>query len=206
MIQSGLGREPATGEVSVDPIWYAAIHGDRREAGAKFKCPPCCEQLCNLLGHTPRDRGQLVSAGLERTEPIATDDTPKSPHDMSVEPIEPTSAGQTSKRPFKEHSVCSPRKKSSQTPSIDDCVQDLDDIVRDNRERKTQRIADDEEIARVNRILKEDGYREREEFFVKALNVCRDRLQRRAFLDMESKEGRWNYVNFTWDYMTLKAK
>ncbi|RLN24062.1 hypothetical protein C2845_PM07G14680 [Panicum miliaceum] len=146
--------------------------------------------------------GQLVSAGGHRSKPTASGDSPQSPHEMSEEPIEPPSAGQTSKRPFREHSVCSPRKKSSQTPTLDDCLDDLDDIIKVTRGRKSHRIIDAEEIAKVNQILKEDGYNERDLFFAQALNVCTNRIQRRAFLDLKSKEGRWNFVNVTWDVMT----
>jgi len=111
------------------------------------------------------------------------------------------------KRSSREHSVCSPvKKKSSKTPSLDDCLDDLDDILKDARERKSRRITEAEEMARVNQILKADGYSESDLFFAQALNLCTHRLHRRAFLNFETKEGRYNYVKVSWDVMTLKSK
>jgi len=43
-------------------------------------------------------------------------------------------------------------------------------------------------------------------FFAQALNLCTHRLHRRAFLDLKTKEGRYNYVKVSWDVMTLKSK
>jgi len=47
-------------------------------------------------------------------------------------------------------------------------------------------------MAQVNQILKQDGYSESDVVFAQALNLCNSRLRRRAFLDLETKEGRLN--------------
>jgi len=53
--------------------------------------------------------------------------------------------------PCREHSVCSPiKKKSSKIPSLDDCLDDLNDILTDARERKSRRITEANEMAKVN--------------------------------------------------------
>ncbi|CAO2201908.1 unnamed protein product [Urochloa humidicola] len=200
--QSGLGRDPYTGEVAYDPVWYAASHGvdSSNPDGDKYKCPPCCDQLFAILGHTPRDRGELVSAGGHGTEDTSTGDSQETPHDLWQEQP-PHSGGQSSKRFIGEHSVSSPvKKKSTHTHSLDDCLDDLNEVIADTR-RKSGRIIDAEEMLQVNQLLTEDGYSEADPYFPKALNVCRDRIQRRAFLDLKTKEGRKNYVDFTWELM-----
>ncbi|KAG2545141.1 hypothetical protein PVAP13_9KG411518, partial [Panicum virgatum] len=204
---TGLGRDPETGEVAVDPVWYAAVHGveSYEPAGDKYKRPPFCEQLFSLFGHTPRDRGELYSAGGHGMDQTSSGDSPRTPQDLSNEPVRSRSDGQCSKRSTREHSVCSPIKmKSSQTPSLDDCLEDLDNIIKDAKERKSRHITEAEEIAQVNQILKEDGYNESDIFFAQALSLCTHRLHRRAFLGLVTKEGRYNYVKVTLDMMSMK--
>ncbi|KAG2634426.1 hypothetical protein PVAP13_2NG257500 [Panicum virgatum] len=202
--QSGLGRDPETGEVAVDPVWYAARHGESSElAGEKYKHLPFYEQLFSLFGHTPRDRGELVSAGGHGTDQTSSGDSTQTPQDLSDELGRSRSVGQSSKRSSREHSICSPiKKKSSTTPSLDA----LDGILKDVNERKSRRMAEAEEMAQVNQILNEDGYSESDVFFAQALNLCTHRLHCRAFLDLKTKEGRYNYVKVSWDMMTLKSK
>ena len=172
-------------------------------AGEKYKHPPFYEQLFSLFGHTPRDRGELVSAGGHGTDQTSSGDSTQTPQDLSDELGRSRSVGQSSKRSSREHSVCSPiKKKSSTTPSLDA----LDGILKDVNERKSRRMAEAEEMAQVNQILNEDGYSESDVFLAQALNLCTHRLHRRAFLDLKTKEDRYNYVKVSWDVMTLKSK
>ena len=90
--------------------------------------------------------------------------------------------------------------------SLDDCLEDLDNIIKDAKERKSRHITEAEEIAQVNQILKEDGYNESDIFFAQALSLCTQRLYHRAFLGLVTKEGQYNYVKVTLDMMTLKSK
>ncbi|TVU00187.1 hypothetical protein EJB05_54402, partial [Eragrostis curvula] len=159
---TGLGRDPDTGEVAADPIWYAAVHGEHSQPGEKYKRPPCCDQLFSLFGHTPRDRGELVSAGGHGTDQTCSSGvSPQTPHELSDEPLGIRSGGQSSKRSSREYSVCSPmKKKSSQTPSLDECLDNLAHIIKESREQKPRHITEAEEMAKVNKILKEDGFSE----------------------------------------------
>ncbi|KAG2656740.1 hypothetical protein PVAP13_1KG103954, partial [Panicum virgatum] len=209
--QSGLGRDPEPGEVAVDPVWYAArqlltcrtmrhVQEPSAPAGEKYKRPPFCEQLFSLFGHTPRDRGQLVSAGGHGPDQTSSGDDPQTPQDSSDELVRSRTVGQSSKRTSREHSVCSPiKKKSTKTPSLDESLDALDSIIKDASECKSRRIIEAEEMAKVHQILKEDGYSESDIFFAQAVNLCTDRLHRRAFLNMETKEGRFNYIKVSWD-------
>jgi len=79
------------------------------------------------------------------------------------------------------------KKKSTQTPSLDDCLDDLSQIIKELREMKSRQTTEAEEMAKVNQILKEDGYSESDMFFAQALNVVTNRTRRRAFLDLETK-------------------
>ena len=56
-------------------------------AGDKYKRPPFCEQLFSLFGHTPRDRGELFSAGGHGTDQTSSGDNPRTPQDLSNEPV-----------------------------------------------------------------------------------------------------------------------
>ena len=126
---------------------------------------------------------------------------------MSDEPVQPHSVGQSSKRVTRDHSVNNLRsKKSSRTPTLDDCLDDLSDIFRDTRVHKAHQATDAEEMAQVNQILKQDGYSESDVVFSQALNLCNNRLRRRAFLDLETKEGQLNWVNVSWDFIFSKSK
>ncbi|KAF8666528.1 hypothetical protein HU200_053645 [Digitaria exilis] len=196
---TGLGRDPDTGEVAADTVWYAAVHGEQSQPGEKYKRPSCCDQLFALFGHTPRDRGELVSAGGHGTDQTCSGGSPRTPQDLSDSPLEPRSGGQSSKRCIREHSVDSPIKKK--TPSLDDCLEDISHIIRESRDQKARLTTEAEEMATVNKILKEDGFNESDLFFAQALNVCTNRTRRRAFLDLETKQGRINYVKVTWEVL-----
>ena len=98
--------------------------------------------------------------------------------------------GPASKRVHREYSVNSPRsKKSSKTPSIEDCLEDLGHIIREARSQKARQGTDAEELAQVHEILLQDGCSETDVVFAQALNLCNNRLHRRAFLDLETKDG-----------------
>ncbi|KAL6659119.1 hypothetical protein ACP70R_003159 [Stipagrostis hirtigluma subsp. patula] len=86
----------------------------------------------------------------------------------------------------------------------DDCLDNLSDIIKDLKERMSRRTTEAEEMAKVRQILKEDGYSESDLFFAQALSLCTNRLHRRNFLDLETKEGRLNYVKVSWEVMILK--
>ena len=176
-------------------------------AGEKYKRPPFCEQLLSLFGRTPHDRGELVSAGGHGPEQTSSGDSPQTPQDLLDEPVRSWSVGQSSKRSSREHSVCSPiKKKSTKTPSLDESLDTLDGILKDVSELKSHCMTEVEEMAQVNHILNEDGYSESDQFFAQALNLCTHKLHHRGFLDLKTKEGRYNYVKVSWDVLTLKSK
>ena len=114
----------------------------------------------------------------------------------------PPSSHQPSKRVHREFSINSPRsKKSSQTLSVEECLEDLGQFLREARSQKARRNNDARELAQVQDILRQDGISEADEVFVQALELCRDRLRRQGFLKMKSKEGQLNLINVTWDFV-----
>jgi len=155
-----------------------------------------------ILGRTPHDRGELVSVGGHQPDKTPSSGSPRTPPALSDEPVLPRSGAQPSKRVHREYSVNSPHsKKSSKTPSIDDCLEDLSHIIREARSQKAHQGTDAEELAQVHQILLQDGYSEAGVVFVQALNLCNNRLRRRAFHNMKTKEGRLNRINVTWDFV-----
>ena len=133
--------------------------------------------------------------------------SPQTPQALSDQSVQPRSVGQPSKRVTRDHSINSPHsKKSSRSLTLDDCLDDLSDIIKDARGDKARQATDAEEIAQVNQILKQDGYSESDVVFAQALNLCSSRIRCRAFLDLETKEGRLNWVNVSWDFVSSKSK
>ena len=164
--------------------------------------PQCYEHLITILGHTPRDRDELLSGGGHQPDKSLSSGSPRTPPSLSDEPVLPRSGGQPSKRVHRKYSVNSPHsKKSSKTPSVDDCLEDLSHIIREARSQKARQGTYAEELAQVHQILLQDGYNETDVVFTQTLNLCNNRLRRRAFLNLETKEGQLNWVNVSWDFV-----
>ena len=132
-----------------------------------------------ILGRTPCDRDELVSAGGHQPDKTPSSGSPRTPSALSDEPVLPRSGAQPSKRVHREYSVNRPRsKKSSQTPSVEDCLEDLGHIIREARSQKARQSTDAQELAQVHEILLQDGISETDVVFVQALNLCNNRLHR----------------------------
>ena len=155
-----------------------------------------------ILGRTPCDRDELVSAGGHQPDKTPSSGSPRTPPGLSDKSVLPRSGAQPSKRVHREHSINSPRsKKSSKTPSIDDCLEDLSHIIREARSQKAHQGIDAEELAQVLEILLQDGCSETDVVFAQTLNLFNNRLRRWAFLNMKTKEGRLNWINVMWGFM-----
>ena len=132
-----------------------------------------------ILGRTPCDRGELVSAGGHQPDKTPSSGSPHTPPGLLDEPVLPCSGGQPSKRVHRKYSVNSPHsKKSSKTPSVDDCLEDLSHIIREARSQKARHNTDAQELAQVHEILLQDGISKTDVVFVQALNLCNNRLHR----------------------------
>ena len=111
---------------------------------------------------------------------------------------------QSSKRTTREHSVNSPPSKK--TISIDDCLNDLSQIIKNHTQQKVGSSKHDEEIAKVKQILKQDGLSESDPTFAHALVVFKNTVDRRNFLSMETKEGRMNLIEACWEALRARSQ
>jgi hypothetical protein len=110
------------------------------------------------------------------------------------------------KDPAGSNPFAAPRKKSSKTTSLDDCIQDLDTLVQDYKHRKSSHDLENEEMAKVHKILMEDRFSESDLYFAQAINLCIDKMHCSSFLNFQSKEGRMNYMKYSLDMMHLQSK
>jgi hypothetical protein len=100
----------------------------------RTKILKCLDLLITLWGHTPRDRGTLLSSGGHHHERTPSTNSHDTPHKISHDPINLLSVGQSSNKSTREYSVNSPPNKKS--ASIDDCLNDLTDIIKDHKLQK----------------------------------------------------------------------
>uniref|UniRef100_K3ZLD9 Myb/SANT-like domain-containing protein n=1 Tax=Setaria italica TaxID=4555 RepID=K3ZLD9_SETIT len=80
--QSGLGRDKQTGGVDADPSFWEDEEAETSAGAAQtssqpssFKPPPFLDELYELYGHEPQDRGTLLMAGgiCEATPSVGTE-------------------------------------------------------------------------------------------------------------------------------------
>lgn len=106
-----------------------------------------------------------------------------------------------------DHSVESPRKKSSKNHSIEETIDGLNDIIMKARQRENHEdVLYCEEIAQVKEILAADSYIETDVVYMQVLSLCLDKHRRRAFLDLKSMEGRLNWMKVSWDFAHRNSK
>jgi hypothetical protein len=114
-----------------------------------------------------------------------------SPYHLGVQ-----SGGQSSKRSTREYSVNStPSKKSA---SVDDCLNDLTDIIKDHKLQQACINKMDEEMEKVKKMLKEDGFQEYDDLFTQAIILYTNTVYRRTYLGMDTKEGRFKFLHIAW--------
>ncbi|XP_066398388.1 uncharacterized protein [Miscanthus floridulus] len=78
--------------------------------------------------------------------------------EISLDPLGVQSVGQTSKRTTRDYSVNSPRSKKS--ASIDECLNNITDLIKDHKLQKARVNKQEEEMDKVVKIMKEDGLEE----------------------------------------------
>jgi hypothetical protein len=203
---------------------YTMLHlQDAYDAGGRrIKCPPCCEQLFEILGHEPYVRGELVDARGNAGEDTTTETTTRTP-DAEPTPTPIQYHGQSSKRTAKEFSLQSPVKKKSSKKSVsyDDCMSEFRSTCRAIQERvnsigSSQERAPpppppsnkpdaDTETTLVRERLYQDGYSEIDPFFHQAIFLCTNHKQRREFLRMTSPQGRYQYVTTVFPTMQMDS-
>ena len=171
----------------------AHVQKNSQSAAERTKMPKCIDLQIILWGHTPRDRGTLISSGGH-----------DSPDEISPDPFVVKSVGQSSKRTTRDYSINSSRSKKS--ASIDECLNDITDLIKDHKIQKARKNKQEEEMDKVVKIMKEDGLEESDVVYAKALIICTNTLHRRNFLSMETKQGRINFVQMCWEDRRTRSK
>lgn len=182
----------------------AHVQKNSQSAAERTKMPKCLDQLVILWGHTPRDRGTLISSGGHHRETTPNKDSHDSPHEMSSDPFVVRSVGQSSKRTTRDYSVNSPRSKKS--ASIDECLNDITGLIKDHKIQKARTNKQEDEMEKVVKILKDDGVEGTDDVYIQALIICKDILDRRNFLSMKTKEGRLKFLKIYWDDRRSRSK
>ncbi|XP_012699992.1 L10-interacting MYB domain-containing protein [Setaria italica] len=142
-IQSGLGRDKQTGGVATDPSFWDDEEAETSAGAAKpssqpssVKPLPFLDELYELYGRDPQDRGTLLTAGgiREATPSVGTEGNVA---DLYQDPIAASSAHNLSKRPSWEISVDSPPKKKS--GSLEDYIRDISKTVANRSQKRGDR-------------------------------------------------------------------
>ncbi|KAL6847244.1 hypothetical protein ACP4OV_023097 [Aristida adscensionis] len=190
--QSGLGCQPTTGDVVAEDSFWQELEGGTRsqhdsigeqlplgqeppnyQQETRGKPPPFLEELEQLFGHTPRDRGTLLSAGGIR------DSTPVDESEHTPPQAQPTASNtdRHGKRACRDESVDSPRKKIS--TSIEDCIRDISEIgVQRFQGREARASRQQQEVDAVARVLREDGVDDSSELHMRTMYLCSNWFRR----------------------------
>ena len=117
----------------------AHVQENIQSAAERTKMPKCLDLLVILWGHTPCDRGTLISSGGHHCETTPNKDSHDNPHKMSPDPFIVRSVGQSSKRTTRDYSVNSLCSKKS--ASIDECLNDITDLIKDHKLQKARKTS-----------------------------------------------------------------
>uniref|UniRef100_K3YN36 Myb/SANT-like domain-containing protein n=1 Tax=Setaria italica TaxID=4555 RepID=K3YN36_SETIT len=187
--KSGLGRDTQTGGVSADATYWEQDQEDTTGGGAQarsqsssVKPPPFLDELFELFGHEPQDRGTLLTAGgiREATPSVGTEGNAA---DLEQDP------------------PCYPTKKRSD--NLEQYIRELSESVAKRSLQRADRTHD--QMVRCMQILKEDGIQEGSPLHNQAMYLCTKSAEYRStFMEMTTKEGRMSWIQFYWDMTNKK--
>jgi len=196
-VATGLGRNTQTGGIDADPDYWMAQDGSQpidddfphagetsNAAAARGNPPPFLNELHALFGDRNTNTGIYLSGGGIGSE------TP--PHVMSQNDYSgPSSYHSGSKRARGDHVVDSPRKK---------CCEILgrisDSIAARSSSRDRQRTREQEEVDEAMEILEADGVPVPSDLYFTALELFKNSVSRREFLNIKSPQVRIAWL--TW--------
>lgn len=143
--------------------------------------------------------------------PLLRSPSPRTPQEVPNNLLRGGIVGQSSRRYSRELSFSSPRKKSGKTvmsveESIENCHDELSDVIKDHRKAGGHRSSDDDEMARVHQILKEDGLSESDVVYAQICCLCTQRPHRKTFLLLQTREGRLNWAKVAWELRCCLVK
>jgi hypothetical protein len=162
---------------------------DPSTQASRGKPPPFLDELYTLFGRTTHNRGNLISAGgvHEPSPNYGSQDTPY----LSYDYVGCSNIRSSSKRPIREDTVDSPPKKKM---SLEDHIANISTSISTRNWRTLSRAQ--QEIDQVVRLLKEDGLGEDSDLYRMGTMVCKNDLNRRVFLSMQTKEERLHWIRF----------
>jgi hypothetical protein len=103
----------------------------------------------------------------------------------------------SSKRPIREATVDShPKKKMS----LEEHIANISESICIRNQRTLSR--GQEEVNEVVRVLKQDGLEEDSDLYCMANILCKNNIDRRFFLNLNTKEGRLHWIRFNWDHIS----
>lgn len=93
----------------------------------------------------------VAAGGLDHADTTPSG-SPRTPDDISANPVGQCSGGPSSKRTARDTSINSPRKKSSRVLSIDETIESINNVIQRSEQRiqKRQEKDNDEEDSKVN--------------------------------------------------------
>ena len=145
----------------------AHVQKNSKSAVERTNIPKCLDLLITLWGHTPHDRGSLLSSSGHHCERTPSNASHDNPHDISPDPVGVQSVGQSSKRSTRDYSINSPPSKKS--ASINECLNDQTNIIKDHKLQKVCISKQEEEMDKVVKIMKEDGVEEIDDVYTQVL-------------------------------------
>ncbi|XP_012704447.1 uncharacterized protein LOC105915131 [Setaria italica] len=181
-----------SGGVAADPTFWEDEEVETSGGAAQpssqssfVKPPPFIDELYELYGCDPQDRGTLLTAGgiREATPSVGTEGNAA---DLYQDPMRASSAHNLSKRSSQEISVDSPPKKKSD--SLEDYFRDISETVANRSQKCADR--EQEEMDHAMQLIEEDGLQEGSPLYCQTLYLCtRNPGYRRSFTKMKMKEG-----------------
>ena len=154
--------------------------------------PPCLDLLFDLFGHLPNDRGSLITSGGHKEASPASSDPATPPH-AGIQGSGSQSQGPSSKR-TREQEVMSPHKKAS----AGSVGESLHTVAHSLKTIQQIYAPDVSEMRSVHQLLHEDGISEADGDYIHAVLLCMNPLDRMAFLNFSTKEGRLKWIQMCW--------
>jgi hypothetical protein len=200
MIRSGgprkgyIAHELITSFLFCGPILnlYYVQTQDPSTHGSRGKPPPFLDELYTLFGRTTHDKGNLISVGGVREPPrsYGSQDTPD-------DGVGCSNIRSSSKRPIREAIVDSPPKKKM---SLEEHITNISESICIRNRRTLSR--GQEEVGEVVRVLKQDGLEEDSDLYCMANILCKNDIDRRFFLHLDTKEGCLHWIRFQWNHIS----
>jgi hypothetical protein len=155
---------------------------------------PVKENHHPLFGRATHDMGNLISAGGDR-EPSPNYGNQDTPY-LSNDHVGCSNIRSLSKRPIREGTMDSPPKKKM---SLEDHITNISKSISIRNQRTLSH--GQQEVDEVVQLSKQDGLEENSDLYYMETILCKNEINRRFFLNMNTKEGRFHWIRFSWNHI-----